>query len=741
MHASAGLCALLFIPPLGGKVLLQEDFEGDNPRKFVVNVTNSKKDIEVHFAGVSEERAASGKKSFKIDMTVPDGGFVYWTLPAEFPFTHPMKVEGKVRLEGDMTALFGFYYKNTVVDISDWTKRAKSLVLRADKAEQEDSLWKSLSAYEPRLSLSEQPLVMESIALFVYPWPAQQFDDTRVVVFVDDLKVVRTDWKLQEPEGETIRNVDGYNVFPVSAITDEKILSKRPLIPNSMKLKSLEMTAAGDEYESMSFVIVSSEKLDDVAVTLDPFRLDDHELNDFDLFAVKCWYQPYVADLQYGPPITTLTSELLLHDDELVTVDLVNHRQHIRVTMPDGESRRFDISGPNSDLKREYIIEDADALLPVDIERMQPKQFWLTIHVPADSPPGEYRSTLHIRPKKSPFQDLPVTLNVLPFNLPAPSLEYSHYYRAQLKNDDIPLIGSDLKTEKQLEAEFRDTKAHGVANPNVYQPIGKGLERYLEIRNRVGLSKDRLFLLTDPSTDPEVLDEGMRIAKRFGYPDVYLYGWDEATGDRLLQQRPAWQQARARGFKIFVACYAGDNQGRGDPGFFPLVGDILDAPIVAGPAKLDLAEKVRRNGFRMYMYANPQYGQPNPETYRRNFGLGLWKGGYSGAMDYAYQHEQAGIHIWNDMATGILDRMTYPTSSGVIPTMAWEGFREGVDDVRYVTHLENLLDEAERERPDAPTVQETRMWLKRLDLSSNLDLIRRRIQDRILQLGGATAVD
>lgn len=35
--------------------------------------------------------------------------------------------------------------------------------------------------------------------------------------------------------------------------------------------------------------------------------------------------------------------------------------------------------------------------------------------------------------------------------------------------------------------------------------------------------------------------------------------------------------------------------------------------------------------------------------------------------------------------------LTYPTADGVIDTLAWEGFREAVDDVRYLTTLENLL--------------------------------------------------
>ena len=74
----------------------------------------------------------------------------------------------------------------------------------------------------------------------------------------------------------------------------------------------------------------------------------------------------------------TLTSDLLLHDDELVTVDVKSIEQYVRATTTDGEEKYFDIIGPNTALKDEYVIADAPSLLPVDIRQMEPKQFWIT---------------------------------------------------------------------------------------------------------------------------------------------------------------------------------------------------------------------------------------------------------------------------------------------------------------------------------------------------------------------------
>ncbi|TFH06713.1 MAG: DUF4091 domain-containing protein, partial [Nitrosomonadales bacterium] len=62
-----------------------------------------------------------------------------------------------------------------------------------------------------------------------------------------------------------------------------------------------------------------------------------------------------------------------------------------------------------------------------------------------------------------------------------------------------------------------------------------------------------------------------------------------------------------------------------------------------------------------------------------------------GAMNYAYQHE-FGQSLWNDFddasATHARDHVfAYPTSDGVIDTIQWEGWREGVDDTRYLATL------------------------------------------------------
>lgn len=709
---------------LNAQVLFSEDFEGPEPQTPRISHTNggTLDDIQVRHFGVSDEQAVSGNRSFKVELMLNHGDDVHCTVPVDLPFTNEqdLKVEAKLRVE-NATCSFGFYYRIPHARLS-------GLVQRGKKKRDLSGSWWSCLAQEPRLHKSAVPISMHNLALYIRPKPGTEpsrFINDRVVVYVDDIVVTAIPRDLPRPESIVPEKNDGYRIFPVKAMTNQKILPSRPIIPSGMKLDSLELTAAGDEYESGSFAILANEHLDNVAITLAPFTKGDDAISSFDLWAIKCWYQPHLDDDQFGPVVPTLTAELLLHDDDLVNVDIKSIKQVLRVSDADGKEKLLDITGPNSELKEAHIIEDAEALLPVTIPRRQPKQFWFTVYVPPDAPPGEYKSAVQVRPKDADPQTLPVTLNVLPYRLPPPCLEYSIYYNAGLKDDDVPIVSSDYKTESQLEAEFRDMKAHGVTNPNMRDMGHK--ERYLTIRNRVGLSQERLFLMHGPhsSTDDQ-LREKMAMFRKLGYKDVYLMGIDEATGDRLAGQRPHWGRARALGFKMFVACGVD---------FFDIAGDILDAPVLAGPAKPEFAEKIQANGFRPYMYANPQFGQPNPETYRRNFGLTLWKGGYSGAMNYAYQHAQT-LHMWNDMAVGIQDKVTYATSSGVVGTLAWEGFREGVDDVRYLTLLLDRMEKAARNPSSSAKADKIREWLEALDPQRDLDVVRSELRDNIAALVG-----
>jgi hypothetical protein len=254
-----------------------------------------------------------------------------------------------------------------------------------------------------------------------------------------------------------------------------------------------------------------------------------------------------------------------------------------------------------------------------------------------------------------------------------------------------------------------------------------------QLREKASLPKGPLYTLgigTGSPTEPEQLEslkngveKWIEVAAAHGYDPVYVYGIDEARGEKLTAQQRAWEAVKEAGGRVFVACYKGT---------FEAMGHRLGLAVFAGPPDHEEAKKYHRVGSQIFCYGNPQVGVEEPETYRRNFGLLLWKAGYDGAMDYAYQHSFG--HIWNDFDHGhYRDHVfAYSTADGVIDTVQWEGFREGVDDVRYLSTLLKAIEKARRSY--SPLAAEAERWLERLDPAGDLNRLRRDMVGWILKL-------
>jgi hypothetical protein len=308
------------------------------------------------------------------------------------------------------------------------------------------------------------------------------------------------------------------------------------------------------------------------------------------------------------------------------------------------------------------------------------------------------------------------------------------YYGAKLgPNRARYQVTAHYKNQQQLEAELRNMSQHGLTAPTTYQPFNDQLETVLQIRHRAGFRTGPLFTLgqnTGNSADParlQALRDNVKkwqaLAGKYGHDEVYFYGLDEARGERLVSQRSAWKAVREAGGKTFVAGYTGS---------FEAVGDLQDLLVFAGRPDPGEADEYHGVGHKIFSYANPQCGCEQPERYRRNYGLLLWKSGFDGAMDFAYQWEFG--HIWNDFdSPRYRDHvMAYPTVDGVIDTLQWEGYREGVDDTRYLATLLHAIKHSDPSQ--ASDAEAARRWLGDLDINGDLNAIRSKMVEWILAL-------
>jgi hypothetical protein len=791
------------------RIVYSEGFENDG--KMTVWAHNA--GYKVNFAGPTTDHAASGKRSFKIDVTWDeDCRYFYWWAGALVPLYGDPIVHGKLRVERGKAEL-GHAYAipekrvtgNKVVGVNTgslqngWTQRRSS------------------AAGAPG-----ETTYLQGVAVYLQP------DETRrTIVYVDDLEIeaalpdgYEPGFKTRVAEIETAHNtriqtelkvsaamlparfarmtaeIDGSAaVFPAAASAElrdyyarltrqrdevraqldkelpelqdnltragansaKQLLAKleaiqptcrsladyaaahpaSPYIPwiagpisNNHVLPekfpvpgiagtALSVTACAGEYEPVSVSLYAFEDLHDVTANCSDARSGESTFpsSQIDVRIVKCWWQDGVELASGDVRKPTLTPELLLKDPGFVSVDLTEKR---------------------NTLKAPKAPRDAVGLQPISIPAETAQQFWITVHVPEDAKASTYVATLTLKPGNAPELVLPLTIRVLPFKLAEPALIYSIYYRGQLAADAAGSIDADPKSAEQYLAEMRNLKAHGISHPTMYQRFDdKALfDRAIEMRRQAGLSIDPLYSLgitmgRGPPMTPEALTAwkekvrtGLAQVRAHGIKELYVYGLDEADGERLKAERRAFKVTHEAGARLFVACGGIA---------FTSIGDLLDLAVYAGTPDPGEREKWHQAGHRIFSYNHPQVGMEQPEIYRRNFGLALWKSGYDGTMNYAYQHNFG--DFYDDTDGDFRDHVfAYPTVDGVIDTIQWEGFREGVDDVRYLTTLLKAIEQAKAADGKALLAKEAAEWVATMDLDGDLQALRSTIVGWILRL-------
>jgi hypothetical protein len=530
-------------------------------------------------------------------------------------------------------------------------------------------------------------------------------------------------------------NLGDLLVHAVSPISNTPILPSTYPLPGHKSL-DLRVTACRGEFEPTSFVLRAQNRdMNELTLT----ATDLHSVNgsavisstNVDLKIVKPWFQSYYAWNEIGigksdPPDfrQRLVPELLLKDDALVRVDMTAEQNFLRLDWGSPvykwiNQKKLAVSKQVLPTMQEFPIKDAKIFQPFALPRSTNKQVWVTIFVPPDTPPDEYSGDIEVRSNGTLQGIIKIILKVHRFELAESKIIYSIYYRAVL-DDARASVGSEYRNTEQMRKELQNLLNHGVRNPTMYQPFlsGKGhLREALQLRRDLGMNNGPLYYLGAQTTasflgkDSTQAENKLRtvfsqvngIARAYGFTSVYIYGKDEAKGGELLAQRNLWDIIHGMGGKVLVAGYTDS---------FELVGDSLDLLVHAHQPSTHEATKWQGSGQKIFNYANPQTGPENPFLFRLNYGIVLWANGYDGAMPYAYQHCFGSC--WNDMdhPTYRDHNFTYPTADGVIDTLAWEGFREAADDVRYLTTLEKLLSTVATDT--TPAADQSRVFLSTL---------------------------
>jgi hypothetical protein len=475
----------------------------------------------------------------------------------------------------------------------------------------------------------------------------------------------------------------------------------------------LRIVAARDEFEPASFQLYSFTDRKDVSLAVSELKgpggavLPAAEL---DLKVVKVWFQNGNAWISYFSDVgLKLVPELLLHDENMVKVDTREVANYARLKDAAGERfvwisapRQLDPGTFNPTMEN---FEDAPAMLPVALKAGEFKQFFLTAHVPTNQPDGVYKGTVKVTDGGKVLADIPVTLRVLPFALPLPRPYFD------LKRDLIvsvmggttlsgmeKLFGGDEKLALEKFRQYLvNQRNHGIFHPCVDQDaenfallkelgfptkpvmMGKNFMPWPGLNFGGRLTFDNLMAFKEGARQCAEL-----YTKLVGHTDVLTSYGDEQGTAFVATHRNGFKYYHDYGIKIGCAGHAAlMNKG----------GYTFDIHPMGGEP--DARERIRPwneiGDKYVGFYASQHTGSENPQFVRRQHGML----GYLNNLSMVFNYEFA-LGPWNDLAYDLYKPMVlaYLNRGGLVDTLQWEGFREGIDDMRYATKLKLLVQEA-----------------------------------------------
>lgn len=496
---------------------------------------------------------------------------------------------------------------------------------------------------------------------------------------------------------------------------------------------TLGFVMAQKELESASFVIRADRDM--AKVTLKVSDLKNKKGNTIpasavDLKVVKIWYQTGTAWHSYFADYTgkVLTPELLLNDETLLKVDTKTKDNYIRVINQAGKTEYVWISHP-AELEVGFDtwkdrIEDAPTFQPFTLTKGEWKQIWVTVDAPAKAE-GLYKGTITADANGKSIQ-IPVAVRVLPFELPAPMTNYdlnAIYYTSTFNCANlgrfVQASGDEELATARLRAMYNNYRRHNILHPIVPTARNSGyrgkveemdrlFKKQLQIYRECGLDtgtlfdavrgipdngylmhKDRTLPLADQKLPPywetDVLAGKKMVEEVFSKDTmVYCFGWDEPTARRLRAERRPWIFLHDNGLKIFSSAHRGHllHAGYNE--------DFVDC---GGHFTKEEAAIWHYFGVKVTNYAAPHTGPENPDVVRRNHGMANYLADQDGTNNYMADGSQ-----WNDFRGKVSNfrsfNWSYPGTVEPVNTIQFAGYREGIDDVKYATLLQQLARKA-----------------------------------------------
>ncbi len=442
------------------------------------------------------------------------------------------------------------------------------------------------------------------------------------------------------------------------------------------------LSACAEQTQAASFCVYSPVALTNVTASMPQDLLGigrSLPRSSVDIHVVKVWEQDGAGPLR-DPDTAAAVPELLVKDD----------RVPLSGTSPDAR-----LTGP------------AVCNIPADTS----KQFWLSVTVPRNTPPGPYTGRIVVSGRGLPAPiSVRLALTVLPLRLLSPAKQYGVDLRsrldpapAELPSPDGRHLVTDYVTKDVLDSQLADIDAHGFTIASLYDSPDTLWDAVTEYKN-YGLGT--AYNLYKGEGDPQEVEKER--GSHSG-PVLTYYADPEPNAAASARMAPLSKAG------IPSATYIP----RQDD--FTAIGQSADIVVYnrdsAYPQQL-----LRTNGQRVSMTRDWWYWpatDEDPKTDRVDSGVLLWKSNLYGAFLPDYQ-TAFGADPYDETSVGACPAriafrplmLTYPVKGGVLDTLQWEACREGVTDVRYLTTMYAALRECKDAHIAKPLVSEAETYVK-----------------------------
>ena len=399
--------------------------------------------------------------------------------------------------------------------------------------------------------------------------------------------------------------------------------------------------------------------------------------NRIDLYVVKVWEQSGLGVYRCQP---ISVPELLVKDDS--------------VTLRDGYRRVY--NNWKNYIKPRYVHDSPDVRLDGDVHTaLEPgvaKQIWVRIRLDAQAASGEYSGRIAFNGAFN-GESLPLHLTVLPIVLAEPEQDLMLWYKGTLD----PTVLQYYVDEPEFRAQLQDIRAHGFTSISLTEYRAEFLQRALDIAHEVGFRRSVILHWPFPPGVLTLNYHGMR-------PILYISDEIDTRGpeyiaqhvERDTQKPPEAQTMICLRQESFYRLRLMNPEDIGHPP--DLVAYFVSDNLTYFTM---LSQFPQQSGGNVFYYWPCHMEKPNVN--RVLMGCFLWKSRAAGAFPYCYQHPPVYPNLayddfdyWDVGTRGdvrpLRDHMTtYPARQGSVPTIQWEGLREGITDLKYLVTLDREL--------------------------------------------------